>query len=376
MDAIKYSIVISPENVSEDIRFYPYSGSYYTESCGIPTEENKTYNFGLYSDFTSILSGGTNGTSLLTGLTVPILFTQSINDLGYYSEFDGFILQKNVVTNFLYSGDVTNIYEVTLYNTSGSQYMSFLKLSSYQVDWGDGSQPDNLTFTNQTATHLYPNVPSGYTISLKQTNPWGTTTISKKISLPNTGVTVNNLNGEIFFTPQGGSWSGIPLSYEYIYSGDSGYEMSQYVSEEYTTVPFVISGYTTSKLSDLRRYGPNPYTIGYIQYIKGRPLGQVTEMTPDYTAYTINDVNYYDLTDGRTFYIAESSGITYNDFTFSALTKDEYLLDFVMAPEIQSGVYIERGKYSGFEPLQRLGEVDNFGDLKRYGYGYFKINTT
>jgi hypothetical protein len=47
-----------------------------------------------------------------------------------------------------------------------------------------------------------------------------------------------------------------------------------------------------------------------------------------------------------------------------------------MAPEIQSGVYIERGKYSGFEPLQRLGEVDNFGDLKRYGYGYFKINTT
>ena len=76
MDAIKYSIVISPENVSEDIRFYPYSGSYYTESCGIPTEENKTYNFGLYSDFTSILSGGTNGTSLLTGLTVPILFTQ------------------------------------------------------------------------------------------------------------------------------------------------------------------------------------------------------------------------------------------------------------------------------------------------------------
>lgn len=376
MDSINYSIVVSPENVSGDIYFFPFSGNYYTVNCGIPSEEEKTYEFGLYSAFTNILSGGTNGSSLLTGLTVPILFTQSINDVGYYSEFDGFLLQKNVVTNFLYSGDPVNIYEVTVYNTSGSQYMSFLKLSSYQVDWGDGSQPTNLTATNQTATHLYPNSPSGYTISLKQTNPWGSTTINKKISLPNTGVTVNNLNGEIFFTPQGGSWSGIPLSYDYIFSGDSGYELDQYVSENYTTVPFVISGYTDSKLSDLRRYGPSPFTVGYIQYIKGRPLGQITEMTPEYTAYTINDVNYYDLTDGRTFYIAESSGITYNDFTFSALTKDEYLLDFVMAPEIQSGVYIERGKNSGFEPLQRLGEVDNFGDLKRYGYGYFKINTT
>ena len=75
-------------------------------------------------------------------------------------------------------------------------------------------------------------------------------------------------------------------------------------------------------------------------------------------------------------FFAESSGITSNEFVFSALTKDEYLLDFVMPPEINSAVYIERGKYSGFEPLQRLGEVDNMGDLRRYGYGYFKINVT
>jgi hypothetical protein len=57
------------------------------------------------------------------------------------------------------------------------------------------------------------------------------------------------------------------------------------------------------------------------------------------------------------------------------MTKNEQLLDFVMTPEIQSNVYVERGKYSPFESIQRLGEVDNSGDLVRYGYGYYKINT-
>jgi len=41
---------------------------------------------------------------------------------------------------------------------------------------------------------------------------------------------------------------------------------------------------------------------------------------------------------------------------------------------VQSDVFIERGKYTAFEQLQRLGEVDNIGDMERYGYGFFKIN--
>jgi hypothetical protein len=47
-----------------------------------------------------------------------------------------------------------------------------------------------------------------------------------------------------------------------------------------------------------------------------------------------------------------------------------------MDPEIQTDVLVERGRYSAFESLERLGEVDNIGDLERYGYGFFKINTT
>jgi hypothetical protein len=71
----------------------------------------------------------------------------------------------------------------------------------------------------------------------------------------------------------------------------------------------------------------------------------------------------------------DSSGFTTNDLLLSKLTKNEMLLDFVFDPEIRSDVYVERGKYSGYEQLQRLGEVDNMGDLVRYGYGFFKINT-
>lgn len=376
MDAIKYSIVISPENIKGDINFFPYSGTFYTENCGLATEETKIYQFGVYSPFSDLLSGGTNGSSLLTGLTIPIFLTQSINDIGYYSEFDGFILQKNVVTNFLYSADTSNIYKVNLYNTSGSEYISFLQQALYEINWGDGSSNSQLTTDKPDASHIYQSAPSGYTITLIQKNAWGTTSISKKVTLPNTGVTVNNLQGEIFFTPQGGSWSGIPLSYDYIFSGDSGDNLNQYLSQNNTKIPVIVSGFTNSRLIDLKRYGPNPYTIGYLQYYNGVLLGQVNEITPEYTAYTINNVNYYDLSNGKTFYIVESSGITSNDFVFSALTKNEHLLDFVMDPEVYSGIYVERGKYSGYEPLQRLGEVDNIGDLVRYGYGYFKINIT
>ena len=69
-----------------------------------------------------------------------------------------------------------------------------------------------------------------------------------------------------------------------------------------------------------------------------------------------------------------SSGLTVNDLDVSVITKNEQLLDFVMAPQIQSDIYVERGKYSAFEALERLGEVDNIGDLEQYGYGFFKIN--
>ena len=57
----------------------------------------------MWTGMTYLLSGGTNGNSVLTGLTIPIMFEQTFKDIGYYSGFDGAIYQKDVVTNFVFS---------------------------------------------------------------------------------------------------------------------------------------------------------------------------------------------------------------------------------------------------------------------------------
>lgn len=380
MESEKFSILISPETLALDIYGFIYTAdtgySYEEQPCldlAVPNQIFRTDQIYIYSGMSDILSGGTNGDSVLTGLTIPIMFTQTYNDIGFYSEFDGLILQKDIVTNFLFSGaNPFNTYEVTLYNTSGDFTVSYLDFTTYSVDWGDGlSQPLTTSFLN----HTY--VSSGdYTITLSGSNPWGVTIIEKPITIPLVSASVTNPQGTITFIPQQGNWANTPISYNYIFDGDAQNNILYQISSNFTTVPFPISGFTKSRIQDLKRWGPAPYTVGYVFNKNNQVFGQVDSMTPDYTAYTINNVNYYDLVNGKTFYIVNSSGITSNDIIASAMTKNEYLLDFVMSPEIQTDVYIERGKYSAFEPLQRLGEVDNIGDLVRYGYGYYRIKTT
>jgi len=267
----------------------------------------------------------------------------------------------------------TNLNSVTLYNTSGDYTVSYLDFTTYTVDWGDGSPTQQLTTTSLTHTYL---VNSGYTITLSGSNPWGVTVIQKPITIPLQSVTIPNPSGNIVFTPQQGNWANIPISYNYIYDLDSNNTVAYQVSSNWATVPFAVQGYTKSRLQDLKRWGPVPYTIGYVFNKNGQVFGQVNSITNDVTGYTINNVDYYDLINGKTLYVINSSGLTPNDIIASAITKNEYLLDFVMAPEIQTDIYVERGKYSAFEALQRLGEVDNIGDMVSYGYGFFKINTT
>jgi hypothetical protein len=40
-----------------------------------------------------------------------------------------------------------------------------------------------------------------------------------------------------------------------------------------------------------------------------------------------------------------------------------------------TNLYVERGKNSAYEQIQRLGEVDNLGDLINYGYRFFNVET-
>ena len=69
MESEKYYIKISPGVLKDDIISETYDGS----------------TFGVYTGMTQLLSGGTNGDSILTGLTIPVLFKDSFNEGGIFS---------------------------------------------------------------------------------------------------------------------------------------------------------------------------------------------------------------------------------------------------------------------------------------------------
>ncbi len=359
----KINILLSPETLSLNL------SSFFNDSIdGVGRTEF------VYSGISEIISGGTNGFSLLEDITIPILFTESYNDVGIYSEFDGFLNQENINNNFLYSGtNLFNLNYVTLYNTSGDFNDGYLEFTTFYINWGDGTLTEAMS--SKTISHEY--VGSGnYTISLSGNNPWGLTIIEKPITIPITNPTIPNINGEIFFIPQQGNWSNTILNYKYIYDLDSNNNVNYQSSSGWTSTPFNISGFTKSRLNELRRWGSEPYSVGYIFTKNNQEFGKIISSCPEYIHYYIDGINYYDLINGKTLYLVDSYGLTPDIITSLPIVKDELLLDFVMNPEIQSNVYIERGKYSAFESLHRLGEVDNIGDLTRYGYGYYKINKT
>jgi hypothetical protein len=48
-------------------------------------------------------------------------------------------------------------------------------------------------------------------------------------------------------------------------------------------------------------------------------------------------------------------------------------MNIIEEPEIQTNVFIERGKNSGLESFRRIGEVSNIVSLENYGYGFFGL---
>jgi len=68
-----YKIQIGPQVLDTLVHYVNYSGT----------------SVGYYSSVTAMMSGGTSGTSLFTGMTIPVLLTQTAVDCGFYSVFDG-----------------------------------------------------------------------------------------------------------------------------------------------------------------------------------------------------------------------------------------------------------------------------------------------
>jgi hypothetical protein len=193
------------------------------------------------------------------------------------------------------------------------------------------------------------------------------------VTTPYVDVVPNNPNGQAFFIPAGGNWFETPISYDYIFSGDAVNVVSAQTSNNFTTVPFTVSGLTKSKLNELAMYGPNKFQVGVPVVKNGQIWGAITNTATTFTAYTVNLVDYYDYIDGTTIFFEQSSGFTDSNLTARPITKEEVLLKAVDQPQIQTNVFVERGKNSAYERIQRMGEVDNLGDMINYGYGFFNV---
>jgi len=389
MEDRTYHIRISPEFISNDIfkvnLYEPYVDTELIPyCCDIITREVTKYISGytyVYSSMTDIVSGGTNGDSILTGLTVPVILTETITDIGYYNVFDGMVLQKETMTNFLFSANTLSPYEYYFYNTSETEFKKYLDFSNYYVDWGDGTPIQTIT---SNAPNFYNHTYSQngeFTITMSGMSPWGSNIVQKTITTPFDYVTITNPNGTAYFQPAGGNWSGTMLSYDYIFSGDATCDAQLNDITNFTTVPFTVTGYSKSTLSDLEVYGKKNQLWGG-KFKLGVPVtgtsGSVGIVWGEYqnglyTAYTVNDIDYYDYSDGTTIFSVQSSGLTSDMVICSAITKNEVLLNVIDEAEVQSNVYIERGKLSALERIERLGEINNIGDLEKYGYGFFNI---
>ena len=358
-----YKVIISPETVKGDLAVVNFRDT----------------EVGVYSAMTKVVSSGPGGSSLLKQVSIPILLRQSAVDEGYYSPFDGAVLQKNVVSNFLFSATTGSPMTYYVYNTS-EQFTNFLQLSAYRVDWGDNSPKQTITtYSPNSIVHTYPTPPIGtskkYKITLEQINPWGVTTVTKTITVPFNEVSIPNPQGECFFAPSFGDWVGTPVSYDYIFSGDAVNEVSEQISSNYITVPFAVTGITRSRINELKPYGNLTINqrINLPIINNGVLWGSITNVGNNFTAYTIQDTNYVDYSDGLTIYYQPSSGFTTENLTAEPITKNETLLKVIDQPQIQTTVFVERGKNSAYERVQRLGEVDNLGDLINYGYGFFNV---
>jgi hypothetical protein len=182
-------------------------------------------------------------------------------------------------------------------------------------------------------------------------------------------------------------------------------------SDYYVSGNLQITGYTDSKLDDVKSYSAtDPYRIGfdvsvesYVNYVGTGVIGvsRIKSMAEPriYVFDTKDDANlgtnsqiyglqyleYTGLT-RNVFYSEKNNIIPVTQFKYigegwnmtnvslSALTKEEYLFGIISTPEVQSDVFIERGATSVMDMHLRLSEISDLAELSRYGNGYYKLN--
>jgi hypothetical protein len=177
------------------------------------------------------------------------------------------------------------------------------------------------------------------------------------------------------------------------------------VTAYYTTIHPVVTGKTASRVEDVRSYDN---VNKYVLTVNGIPFDTNAQV---YTAYTGNSIKGVDRvtslgnpftyvfgadkTDPNIGTVNQANGLVFQDITgtssiytsfsyksegwnafdvsLSALTKEEYLLGIISAPEVESDVFIDRGIVTVYDRHLRMSEITNLDELVRYGKGYYNI---
>lgn len=223
--------------------------------------------------------------------------------------------------------------------------------------------------------HSYQNnVTSQYTINFVVNTNLGQFEISKTLEIPYVNASIPNPYGTVVYNNLPGQYTfQTELEQNYIFTGDSENSVAAQISSGYVDIPFVVTGLTSSRLTELQIYGNNPYPIGVTISLEDGTQGEVNSITPQFTSYTINQLEYLDFPDGSTIFVCASSGLTSDMIIATGITKMEYLMNVIEEPEIQTYVFIERGKNSAMENFRRIGEVNGVGSLVNYGYKFFDV---
>lgn len=179
--------------------------------------------------------------------------------------------------------------------------------------------------------------------------------------------------------------------------------------DDLITTSSLVTGMTNSKIERVRGYNnTTPFIPGldiireeYLDYTGTEVVSGVSRVITlsNPTAYTF-DVDVNDFNIGTPL---QKHGILYNDsvnldlgliegdnlnetkFSFqgqgwnrtnislSAITKEEIFLGVVFPPDVQSDVFIDRGKLNIYDLHLRLSEVESIEHLLRYGNGFYNI---
>ena len=95
----------------------------------------------------------------------------------------------------------------------------------------------------------------------------------------------------------------------------------------------------------------------------------------DFTGVTRNSVISGDtINEPLTIFRFKRQGWNETNTSLSAITKEEYLFGIISVPEVENDVFIDRGTTSVLDKHLRLSEISNIGELEEYGNGFYKLN--